>query len=157
MKEVEVLGYKVRSDGTIIGVKMNRAIAKNSRQIGIKISNKRKTIEKTKFIYWAFHQDFDINNNNYMVIEDTNIVGEYVDRLKLVNRHDVNRQVNYKLSEEDRENIRRLYFSKENILVNNSRRYSLGKLAKMYHVSRTSIVNIIKKGGEQNEHREITE
>ena len=28
MREVDVLGYKVKSDGTVIGVKMNRVIAK---------------------------------------------------------------------------------------------------------------------------------
>ncbi len=157
MREVDILGYKVKSDGTVISIKMNREIVEDKRQISVKVNNEWKMIARTKFIYWAFHQDFDINNNNYMVIEDTNVTGEYIDRLKLVNRHNVNRQVNYKLSEEDKENIRCLYFSKDNILVNNSRRYSLGKLAKMYNVSRTSIVYILKKGGEQNEHGEITE
>lgn len=103
-------------------------------------------IEKTKFIYWAFHQDFDINDKDYTVIENTNVIGEYVDRLELINRHNTNKQVNYKLSEEDKESIRRLYFPKENILANNSRRYSLGKLAKMYNVNRSSIAYILKKG-----------
>lgn len=146
MQRTSCLGYEVYSNGEVLGLK-GRPL-KKSKQIRIKINGKWKNIEWGRFIYYAFHRDFDLLDKNKTVISIKK--GNYsLDKLKVVDRNNYLKGENHvssKLTQSQVYNIIKEYKDGEIKGLDKNypnKKVSYRSLAEKYGVSHTVIKNII--------------
>lgn len=153
IKQVELFGYKVLSNGTIL--KLNGEPMKYQKTIPILWGNKTsKSVSYARFVYYAFHQnDFDFDNHSYCVKhKDNNIKNNNIDNLYISKEKEYLKGEKHKmakLTDDEVDEIRKLYFigeedNKGNGLNNPFRKYSYRKLAEKFGVSHSLIKGIIK-------------
>lgn len=153
MKQVDLFGYKVLENGTIL--KLNGEPMKYHKTIQILWENKKiKSVSYARFVYYAFNQDtFDFNNHSFCIKhKDNNDKNCDIKNLYPTNEKNHlwgEKHKNSKLTNKEVEEIKRLYFigEKENEgcgLNNPNRKYSYRKLAEKYNVSHNLIKQIIK-------------
>lgn len=152
MQEVDFLGYKILEDGTIIGLN-GKPMAYNKTIQLTTDKNKTQSFSYARLVYWAFHQDFDFNNHKFCVRhKDSDETNNNINNLYISDKKDYLWGENHKkskLTEEEVEEIRKLYFigeedNKGNGLNNPKRKYSYRKLAEKFGVSHNLIKQIVK-------------
>lgn len=151
MKSVELWGYTIYEDGTIIG--LNGKKIKNNRQIKVIWGNQKKSkfVYYARFVYYAFnYKNFNFNDNTIVVRhingdeKDCHITNLVAIKRKFINQGQYNGLA--KLSDKQAEEIKNIYITyKENGLKENDprKKVSYRKLAEKYGVSHTLIKDII--------------
>lgn len=141
---VECLGYKVFRNGMILN-KNNKELKQHilTKQIKVQINGKRKNIVASKFVYYAFHRDFDyLKKENIVIFKDGNESNYAIDNLEVDYRGNYLQGENNsssKLTDKQVEEIKEKYTNK---IIHH---YTYDKLAKEYGVSPTLICQIINK------------
>lgn len=158
MKQVNLFGYKIYDNGTIL--KLNGKPMAFHKTIHIKVNNEVKNVSYARVIYYAFNQDtFDFDNHSYCIKhKDNNPKNNRLDNLYMTNQKDYlwgEKNKKAKLTEEEVEEIRKLYFigeqeNKGNGLNYPIKKYSYRKLAEKFGVSHSLIQQIINGGCRNN-------
>lgn len=150
MKSVNLWGYTIYEDGTILGV-FGKKLS-YSRQIKVKWGNKgsKRMVFYARFVYYAFHyRNFNFNDQTIVI---KHINGDERDcsiaNLIAIKRKDLiqgEKHTSAKLTNEEVEEIKKEYTRKEiNENKNNpTTRVSYRKLARKYNVSHTMIKGIV--------------
>ena len=153
MKQVDLFGYKVLENGTIL--KLNGEPMKYQKTIQI-IWNKNepKSVSYSRFVYYAFHQDFDFNNHSYCVKhKDNNLKNNNINNLYISDKKEYlwgENNKKSKLTDEEVKEIKEMYsigreVNKGYELNDPKRRYSYRKIAELYGVSHNLIRQIVKE------------
>ena len=152
MKQVDLYGYKVLENGTIL--KLNGKPMAFHKTIQMLIDNEIKSVSYARVVYYAFNQDtFDFNNHSFCVKhKDNNPKNNAIDNLYISDEKEYlwgKKHKKSKLTDEEVDEIRRLYFigeedNKGNGLNNPTRKYSYRKLAEKFGVSHNLIKQIVK-------------
>lgn len=149
MTKVELYGYTIYDDGTIL--KKNGKKLNTNQQIKIKLDNNGNTrqVNYARFVYYAFNRDFDINDKNIMIKhingnkQDCRIDNLLSQSVKLIKQGE--NSTSAKLTDKEVEEIKRLYGLKDNEGTNSPKtNISYRKLAERYGVTHTAIRGIIK-------------
>lgn len=151
-KCVELWGYKVYEDGSIVGI-LNKKLTqyKGSRYIKAKIEDKFINIPILRFVYYAFNQDtFDINDLSYIILpKDMNENNTALSNLVLERRSNIiwgENNINSKLTDEQVKDIIKKYKNgnkKSDGVYNPYKKVSYRSLAEEYGVSHSLISGII--------------
>ena len=151
MKKVDLYGYTIFEDGTIL--KLNGEPMKFNKTIEISINGKTSSVSYARLIYYAFHQDFDFSNHSYYVKhKDNDITNNHIKNLYITKRKEYLERDNNKkakLTSQQVEKIKKLYDigeedNKGNSINNPNKKYSYRKLAEMFGVSHYFIKQVIK-------------
>lgn len=151
MKQVELFGYKIFENGTILA--LNGKPMKFNKTITLSVNKKLKKVSYARFVYYAFNKDFDFNNHSYCVKhKDNDFSNNNINNLYITNKKEDIRGENHKmakLTDKQVEEIKELYRKgqeKDRDINTNSpnRRISYRKLADKYGVSHNLIRGIIK-------------
>lgn len=151
MKKVNLFGYEVYENGTILSLSGKPMVF--NKTIDLSINGNIKSVSYARFVYYAFHQDFDFDNHRFCVKhKDNNIKNNSIDNLYITNKKKHLRGENNsraKLTDKQVEEIRELYFknkleNKDESINNPFKKVSYRKLAEMYGVSHTLIKSIVK-------------
>lgn len=148
MNKVNLWGYTIYEDGTIIGLNGKRML--HNKQVLIQRENTKKAVSYARFVYYAFNRDFDFDNK-LIVIRHIN--GNKFDfsinnlasiEVKMIKQGE--NSTSAKLTDKEVEEIKALYSqAKEECLPKNSpnKKMSCRKLAEMYGVSPSTINGIV--------------
>lgn len=151
MKQIELYGYKVFENGTILG--LNGKPMNFNKTIELSINGNSKAVSYARFVYYAFNRDFDYKNYSYCVKhKDNDITNNNINNLYITNeREHLHRENNMKskLTDEEIKEIKKLYFigeedNKGNGKNNPFKKYSYRKLADKFGVSHNLIKQVVK-------------
>lgn len=157
MESVNFHGYTIYKDGTIIGLygkEITKQINGGRYETRLNIEGKRRNFIVARLMYYLF-VGFDIDNKDLCIIhKDGNYLNINLDNLKLKHRKDLiqgdKHNMRAKLTDEQTEEIRRLYKGKTGANQHDKEGYSLQDLANRFGVSKSNIAMIIK-GRSRNE------
>ncbi|MFS0643735.1 hypothetical protein [Siminovitchia sp. 179-K 8D1 HS] len=150
MRKVDYHGYTIFEDGRIIGLygkEVKKRINNGRYEIRLVIDGKRKNYIVARLMYFVF-VGFDISNKDLCIThKDGDYLNVHINNLQLQHRRDLiqgDKHVNRaKLTNEQVEEIRRLYRGKTGNNQYDKQGYSLQDLANMYGVSKANIRMII--------------
>lgn len=151
MRKVNLFGYEVCENGTILG--LNGKPLAFHKTIDLFINKKKKSVSYARFVYWAFNQDFNFENHKFCVKhKDNDIKNNAIDNLYITNKKKHLRGENNsraKLTDEEVKEIRERYFkneieSRDENINNPFKKVSYRKLAEEYGVSHNLIKQIVK-------------
>lgn len=151
MEKINLYGYTIYDNGNILT--LNGDLMKFNKTITLSINGELKKVSYARFVYYAFHQNFDFDNHKLIIkhkdnnIENNDINNLYMEhcgehlkgeknsRAKLTNKEVMEIKELYKKGQEN---------DKDCELNNPFKKYSYRKLAEMYGVSHNLIKQIIK-------------
>lgn len=144
----DLFGYKIDNKGVIIGLK-GTPIKQNNIIKVVWEDGTLKEIPYAKFVYYAFHQDLDLNDKSVVIKHiDGNKNNFNVNNLEAVEKKDYYRENSNKskLTKEQIDEIIEIYKNQEDVLDKNNpfKKVSYRKIAERYGVSHTLINNIVK-------------
>ena len=113
MKQVDLYGYKVLENGTIL--KLNGKPMAFHKTIQMLIDDEIKSVSYARVVYYAFNQDtFDFNNHSYCVKhKDNNPKNNAIDNFYISDEKEYlwgEKHKKAKLTDEEVEEIRQLYY-----------------------------------------------
>lgn len=135
MKCVMFYGYIVYENGDIFTKRGKKILDKD---IPVKSKN-ASYIARNRFIYGAFHRDFDIADKHFCIKRDESRSGNYINTLVKLQRGEYYK--NTILTPQKQEEVINVY----NNAKKNGRKITYRQLAKKYGVSHTRIAQIIKR------------
>lgn len=151
MRKVNLFGYEVCENGTILNLSGKPMVF--NKTIDLSINGEVKSVSYARFVYYAFHQDFDFENHRFCVKhKDNNIENNAIENLYITNKKKHLRGENNsraKLTNKEVEEIREKYFkneieSRDESINNPFKKVSYRKLAEEYGVSHNLIKQIVK-------------
>ena len=112
MKKVNLFGYEIYENGTILRLSGKKPMAFH-KTIEIIVNGKAKSVSYARLVYYAFHQDFDFENYKLLVQhKDNDYTNNAIDNLYVTNAKKHLRGKNHpraKLTDEQIEEIKMLY------------------------------------------------
>lgn len=148
MEIKNLFGYKINDKGVILGLK-GTPIKKNNMIKIVWGDGSLKEIPYAKLVYYAFHQDLDLNDKSIVIKHiDGNKNNFNIKNLDAVEKKEYYRENSRKskLTKEQINEIIKEYKSQEEDLDKNNpfKKISYRKIAEKYGVSHTLIRNIMK-------------
>lgn len=151
MRKVNLWGYTIYDNGTIIGLYGKKMKPKAQIKILWGKQKKEKIVYYARLVYYAFHyKNFDFNDKTIVVrhINGNELDFNLRNLIAIKRKYIVQGQYNgcAKLTDKEVEEIKKIYKNnkEENMNINNPiTKISYRKLAKIYNVSHTLIKGII--------------
>lgn len=149
MLSKKYLGYTFYEDGTVMGI-YNKPLKtrehKGKLEVRLKVDGKEKYILLHRVLYYLFVEEFDISNKDLCVsTKDGNFKNLKLDNLVLKKRSELIQGFNKiaKLTDEQVEEIRNLYYGISGTNQHDKVGYSYKDLAEMYGCTKGQIKFII--------------
>lgn len=151
MNSVKYQGYTIYEDGKIMGLykkEVKKRINNGRYEVRIMIDGVRKNFIVARLMYYVFI-GFDIDNKDLCVIQkDDDYLNIHIDNLDVVHRKDLIQGEKHKnrskVTDEQVEEIRKLYKGKVGSNQFDKVGYSLNDIAKMYGVTKSNVMHIVK-------------